>query len=375
MTNNASKVDHPSFCDICRKIYKEQAIWFLNLSNVGNVPNQFETIWKMHKKCSEYDKRQENGCSLEPIYAHRVLEYVGGACSKKELRSYLTKIRPSFDNSNKISLVEILIYHFDLDYKELIQEQSSSNSEKLRHMRNKLSEANLKLQNAIDAEREALKESEVAQQAENGAKREEEELSKAIKASKIAENKYMEAKLKSENELTRVQSEQNQLGNKMKELECKAMDHEIGIVKRNKAKAELSMLKNTDPLPLRALSLQREESIRKLKILTETTRKSAIIIISKKELAFKAKVSGEMAKNKAVEKARIAENLIPATKALLKEIKYSLEELLKTKSANKGELLYIDREMKEIEKYLPKCKLQKVKQDAEIYKKKLSSQI
>jgi len=111
-------------------------------------------------------------------------------------------------------------------------------------------------------------------------------------------------------------------------LKKKSEDTNLGVVQRNKAKNELAQHLSEDPLPLR-----------KAKLTTEAATKKA----------EKARIVAEDDANNAEAKLRDAE-------AKFDDAQRYLEEIRSTTGGGEGALWWIDRELKEAKKYLPKRK-------------------
>jgi chromosome segregation ATPase len=102
--------------------------------------------------------------------------------------------------------------------------------------------------------------------------------------------------------------------NQIKTLEDKSKDTSLSMVQRNKAAAELAQVKSEDPLPLRKAKITQEASVRK---------------VEKQTKEAEAKV---------------------------KEALDFLEEVKKKGGAPQGAIWWMEREVKEAQKYLPKSK-------------------
>jgi len=109
--------------------------------------------------------------------------------------------------------------------------------------------------------------------------------------------------------------------NKVSTLEKKSSDSTQGIVVRNKASQELAQLKSQDPLPLRKAKITQDACVRRV---SEETRK--------------------------VEAAQVD------CEKRFKEAQEFLEEMKKKAGAPQGALWWMQREVTEARKYMPKSK-------------------
>jgi len=118
-------------------------------------------------------------------------------------------------------------------------------------------------------------------------------------------------------------------------LKKKSEDTNLGVVQRNKAKNELAQHLAEDPLPLRRAKLTTEAATKK----AEKARK----------VAEEAAEEAEKARLEAEEKLRECE-------AKFDEAQRFLEEIRSRPGGGQGALWWIDRELKEARKYMPKRK-------------------
>eukprot|EP01119_Soliformovum_irregulare_P002146 TRINITY_DN1228_c0_g1_i1.p1 TRINITY_DN1228_c0_g1~~TRINITY_DN1228_c0_g1_i1.p1 ORF type:complete len:270 (-),score=110.43 TRINITY_DN1228_c0_g1_i1:82-891(-) len=115
-----------------------------------------------------------------------------------------------------------------------------------------------------------------------------------------------------------LKAEEDAYNTKLSTLEAKSKDATSPIVQRNKSAAELAQAKQEDPLPLR-----------------------------------KAKISSEAALRKVEKQVREAQKAFDEAVAYLEEIK-------KGGGVAQGSIWWMERELKEAQKYLPKSKQTKI---------------
>jgi hypothetical protein len=144
-------------------------------------------------------------------------------------------------------------------------------------------------------------------------------------ACRVAEAEARSAEAENKRCLAELQKEEEAYNGKIAELEGVANDESRGIVKRNKAKAELAALKSEDPLPLRRAKINQGAAVRK---------------------SEKAAAAAEAARKEA------EDSLDAATAAFNKAEEY-LEDVKSRSGSSAGALWWIERDLLEAKKYLP----------------------
>lgn len=368
--NPENKTEEELFAEIKHLKYRNQAIWFLDTTEVGRERKECEEVWRIHKKCVQLDKKQEQGSYLDEFTAHRVLESCSKAYTVQEMRNLLISINPNYNKSKKVSLAELLIFNYEVDWRKAIH-QKCLDWEKKRKAEEKLDEATKALTEATNAAERAATDAKSAEDAEQHAIKEQEEASKAAEESRVAELAMSEAKEKSKETLEELKMQETKLQEKREALEKLSTDDNLGIVKRNKAKAELNMLLSKDPLPLRTAKLHQEASFKKLSKATKKAGEAA----SAAELCMKkaevARVAARKSKNEAIETGKIAEAAIPNAQAACKAIQDELEKLMKDRKVGKGTIFYLEKELEVAKKFLPKSKFNIMQQAALNEKEKM----
>jgi len=108
-------------------------------------------------------------------------------------------------------------------------------------------------------------------------------------------------------------------------LESKSQDSKLGAVQRNKAANELAQLKAKDPMPLQRAKITQEAALR------------------------------------AVQKERkAAEAATAECEAKVRDAETALNELRQNGGVPQGQMWWLDRELKEAQKYMPSSKLKKM---------------
>lgn len=352
--------------EIRKKTYKDQAIWFLNSYKDSHKLDICEFVWKMHKKCVDIDELKEYGCRLNnEVAAHRVLEHSGAPATNLDLRNFLVELNTDY---TAISLVELLLFHFNVSWRHIVNAPACYDTKSIKNAQNALQKAKEKLENAMNAEIKSRNDAEMAQRAEETAVYEKEQASKAAELFRSKEACFSLAKEKAEAALIFVTCQEEETKTKVKDLKSIALDDTKGIVKKNRAKAELAMIQNEDPLPLQTAKIQNEASVRKLKKASDSCKIAAAAAEIAKPKAEMAKLAANEAKGKALGATKVAEATIPHAKTAFESLKKIVDELMQQRTLPRGILFYIDREVKETEKFLPKGKFEEVKKAAECAK-------
>jgi len=125
-------------------------------------------------------------------------------------------------------------------------------------------------------------------------------------------------------------------------LKKKSEDQSLGVVGRNKAKNELSQHLSEDPLPLRKAKITMEAATKK----AEKT----------KILAQEAQKAAERAKEEALRRAEISRQKALEMEDLFDKAEKFLEEVRSRPGGGQGALWWIERELAEARKYMPKRK-------------------
>mmetsp|Transcript_1547 Transcript_1547/g.2433 ORF Transcript_1547/g.2433 Transcript_1547/m.2433 type:complete len:383 (-) Transcript_1547:3608-4756(-) len=330
--------------------FKDQAIWFLNSTDAN--PEDCELVWRMHKKSVALEKMKEDGTHLDAFSAHLVLESAQKACTIAEMREYLLTINPDY---KKVSLLELLCYKFGSNWRDIVN-APQYDQKKEKEAQAQLKAAKKKLEEAIETARKASDDAEKARMAEENALLQQKESSKAAEASRIAEEELCKEKVRANETLEKLKNEDLQTIRKKEELEKMSCDGNLGIVKRNRAKAELATLQNQDSLPLRAAKIQNEAALKKLTRAANATGKAAkdaeVALVN----AERAEKDAIQAKKEALETGKAAEAIIPVAKEACDGVQVVLNEVLREKKAGKGTIFYIERELQEAKQFLPKSK-------------------
>jgi len=309
-----SESDKKRFLELTRMKYADQAKWYLN-GFWGAAEKEAENIWKFAQKFIELDQKHgKAGCELDEFLSHKFLESLGETLTVLELRQKLRKI--DLDANGRMALLEYLCFRFHNSVAQAVNNpQGGGDNQKeidaaatlLEQLNNALAE----LQKQLELQRVAL---ENQRKAEASVQKAEDELRTAV---------------------TALHSQQEQYNKQCAELDAKTKDDKLGAAKRGVAASELAALKGKDPTPLNRAKLVQGAALKRV----EAERKAMQLATVKVEEQTK-KVEADQAD---------AQNKVVQAQAALQDLK------MKGGSAY-GSLWWMDREIVEAQKYLPKSK-------------------
>jgi len=292
--------------------YVEQAKSFLN-AYWGEYQGETENVWDWTHQFIELDHQNgKEGCDLDEFGAHRFLEKLGETRTIKDLRDELRDI--DLDFNRRMALIEYLLFRYGKMVGDFVRRPQGENSAEVDQAQRTLEEAQRSLEEARTAQNHATEEAEKSLEKAELSAAAERELRQAL-----ADLHEQEATYESTKERLTLRSE----------------DTNLGVVQRNKAKNELSQHLAEDPLPLR-----------KAKLTTEAATKKAERAVL---VARDAADAAEAARQDAEAKAREME-------VKFDEAERFLEELRSRPGGGQGALWWIERELQEARKYMPKRK-------------------
>lgn len=277
-------IERTKLKELSEKKYKDQAIWFLNAYWLENGEKEAENIWNYVLKFSEYDnENHEEGCALDELNIHRILEFYNDQQTIQQFRESLRQQNVEFKRT--FALCIFLAWHYKMPIKKLVNAPQGHQSAEMAKAQQMVDEVSVLLAEAVKKADEATKR--------------DKELQKA---------------------LDELKQEEDAFNKKTEELKAK-IEKETGIVKKNKAQAELSQHMESDPLPLR-----------------------------------KAKITCEAAKKKS-EKARAeAESAAEEMKKKMEEAEEYLNQQKAAAAAGQGLMWWMQRELEEKKKFMPSRK-------------------
>jgi chromosome segregation ATPase len=214
------------FAQLCKKFYKDQAIWFLNgFWGKGVDPNEANKVWDYVKKFIELDnmsteRKGAQGNELDQFWSAKFMEDMDKAMTSIARKEAFKKI--DLDNNGKMSTIEYLLWKYDKSLQETVDAPQGTSPE-------------------LEAAQRALERLQVTLK----------ELQAAVDELKKQEDEY---------------------NGKINDLTKKSTDSSVSMVNRNKAANELAQLKGEDPLPLRKAKITQEAAVRKVEKEMKETR-------------------------------------------------------------------------------------------------------
>jgi chromosome segregation ATPase len=317
--------------------YPEQAKWFMNAFWNEGAEGETENIWKCASKFMELDAKKKEGNELDEFWSHKFLESLGETLTVIQLREKLRKI--DMDVNGKMALLEYLLFKYSKSVAAVINAPQGDNTEEIDFAQSKVQEA----QSALMDVQQKLEDQKNALAAQ---KKAEEEAHAALNQQREAEAEVRKAEAELKAAVDELKAQEAAYANKCAELERKSKDSTAGQVSKNKAAAELAQLKQENPIPLRKAKLSQEAALRKV----EKQRAEA----EKRTEQAEALAAEAVAKSQEAEETtrRVEEALRDAEEAVAAATQL-LEEAKKKSGTPHGSIWWMERELKEAQKYLP----------------------
>jgi len=356
--------------------YKDQAVKFINIYwdrsplLLKDSPDLLEEVWNTKAEFVKLDKgKGEEGSELSEFDAHRILEKFGSTMTVQQFRKVFQDI--DVDHDHQMSLLEYLIFKHHASWKT-VANAPVGNSSKVNEAQQYVNEAQKELQNALSACERAKEELSLALDAKRNASDEESKAVEKEALAKEAEEEVNKAKLENEKSLNEVKRIEKEKEDKLIELEAKSTDANLGIVKRNRAKAELEQVKQEDSLPLRKAKISQEAAIRRLNKALKTAASETATASEARRLASEAKELSIVAANKSEEAKKESEKAVETAEKAFGDAEKFLEEIKsKFSGSSEGSLWWMDRELAEAKRYLPKSKFAKLEASLKLQKQQL----
>ena len=292
-----------------------------------------EQIWKDTQGIIGIDAKGKKGNHLSEIKAHLYIEKFGGAATWVKFRDVMRKIDAGFNN--KMSLTEYFIFHYKVDWKELVKREQVYGKEAQAAL-NKANEALEQANEAMVASQKAAEESKAAQKSAED----------ALAAQKAAEEEVRAG-------LELIKKEEAKKAAKIAKFKKIVEDPDTSTVKKGKAFQQMKKVEGEDPLPLRKAKLEQQAKVRKAK--------------KASKLAAKRAKKATAAAEKAAAAAKEAEAAFEEASETVQKLAASLG------GAGEGTLWWMDRELEEAAQFLPKSKQRALKKKIEAQKKALLS--
>jgi len=302
--------DAAKFREFTSFTYIEQSKAFLN-AYWHEYQNDAESVWDWtHEFITLDHEKGKEGSDLDEFNAHRFLEKLGETKTIKDLRDELRDI--DMDFNRRMALIEYLLFHYRKTISDFIARPQGDNTEELAQAQSQLDQAQAALELSKAAYEHATSEAEKAQ----------------VKAELSAQ---AEAELRAA--LADLHEQERAYTEKTQQLTTRSSDQNLGVVQRNKAANELAQHLGEDPLPLRRAKLTTEAATKK---------------------AEKARIASEEAAVLAEQAVRESEARARECEEKFDEAQRFLEELRRRPGGGQGALWWIDREIKEARKFMPK---------------------
>uniref|UniRef100_A0A7S0XQV2 Calcium-regulated actin-bundling protein C-terminal domain-containing protein n=1 Tax=Chrysocystis fragilis TaxID=1411660 RepID=A0A7S0XQV2_9STRA len=285
-----SAQDREALTRLAKQPYDQQAKQFMNAYWVRKVgfdsdPGACEKIWGYTHKFIKLDKRNgKEGCELDEFEAHQFLEKEVGAMTVKDMRAALSEIS-SLDFSQKMSLVEFLLFHYKISDWAYLVHWSPAGSAAQRRM---LVDVQAQMSYAQDALGVATTKAEESKVEADKAAVAAEASAQAASASQVAAREQHEATLE-------LEAQEKAKADALAAEQVKANDESLSTVKRNKAKAQLAILKSEDSQPLRRARITQEAAERKAVKAARAAQTAAVAAKKAKDLAETAAAAAERA--------------------------------------------------------------------------------
>jgi len=358
-----------AFLQLTTMKYVDQAKWFLNGFWTAGAEQEAENIWKCANKFIELDvRKKKEGNELDEFEAHKFLESLGETLTVVALRDKLRKI--DLDANGKMALLEYLMFKYSKGIQEVIDAPQGDNTQLIEEAQEKLravQEALVEVQTKLEEQERALRQHRQAEEAQKRAleeqRRAEEAQKKALEAQRRAEESVRRSEAELRAAVDDLKAQEDNYHNQIQTLERKKEDPSAGQVSKNKAAAELAQLKQENPLPLRRAKITQEAALRKVEkeriaseaatqALEEQTRN-----VQAKTVALEEETRNLEALTRVLEEqTRQLEHARRETEERFREAQEYLEEVKKQGGVAFGAIWWLERELKEAQKYMPKKK-------------------
>jgi len=255
----------------------------------------------------------------------------------------------------KMALLEYLCFKYEKNIPDIINAPQGDNTEALEKAQAELravQESLALVQNQLEDQKRAKEE---VQNKLNNQKRKLEEHKERLREQKAAEEQLRKAKEEQAAAVSELNNQELSFQNQIKDLTQRSETGD-SIVAKNKAKQELAQLKQENPLPLRRAKITQEAALRKV----EKQTKEAEVATRELEKVAKEleRVAAELeiAKRHAEESTKKVEAAVRETEARMEEAQNFLEEVKRKGGVAYGAIWWMERELIEAKKYLPRNK-------------------
>eukprot|EP01105_Mastigella_eilhardi_P009929 TRINITY_DN232_c0_g1_i1.p2 TRINITY_DN232_c0_g1~~TRINITY_DN232_c0_g1_i1.p2 ORF type:complete len:353 (-),score=153.21 TRINITY_DN232_c0_g1_i1:74-1111(-) len=333
--------------ELTAKNYSTQAKFWLNA--FWNYPKGGQTateeIWKWVSDFVSLDlQKRKEGNQLDEFNAHRFLEVNKETMTVVAMREMLSKM--GLEKNKQLALVEYMLVKFnpDCSLKDLLTNPQGDNKAEVDAAQQKLNavqESLRQLEEKLENQRKAV----VAQ------KEAEENARLSLANQKAAEEQVKKAEAENQAAVDELHMQEQTYQDKISTLEAKANDASATTVSRSRAANELAQVKGEDPLPLRKAKITQEAALRKVQ--KERKAAEAATAVAEQKIA-----QAEEATKQAEHQAQLVEQAVGDAQTKVDECIEFLEEVKRKGGASLGDFWWMDREIKEAQKFLPQRKQQ-----------------
>jgi len=353
------------FAEVTAKPHFEQAVWWLNGFWEDGAEAEAEKVWEITHLIVEvetgrkvlYGKRRvevESKGDLDEMQAHVFLEKMGETLTVRALRKRLSDM--DIDNNKRMSLSEYLLARYNKTPAALANSDQGSgvNPAELAEAQARFDRLNEQFAELVVAKERA---DAAATQAAKDKKISETALAlanqKAAAAKAAAEElKKLEAELQVA--VDAVKAEEKKIADKLAELEAIANDEGAGAVKKNKAKNEIAQIKGEDPLPLRKAKITQEAALKRAERARQPATDARNAADAEAAAAADAAARAARSLQEAEEaKADLARRVVETQRAVA-EAEAVLQELKSRKGTPHGKIWWMERTLRENQKFMPK---------------------
>ncbi|KAJ8599519.1 hypothetical protein CTAYLR_009451 [Chrysophaeum taylorii] len=327
--------DKEALTTLAKMPYDKQAKQFLNAYwsrelKLGKSEAACEKIWDFTHEFMRLDRRGREGCELDEFEAHQFLERDVGAMTVKDMRAALTRI--DIDFTQKMSLVEFLIFHHEIqDWASLVNwtpAGSISQQKMLRRAQAQMSAAQEALSRATAKADESKVEADRAAAAADASSR------AAVESEQAAKEQH--------DATVELVAQEKAKADAIALEETKANDDSLSTVKRNKAKAQLAILKSEDSQPLRTARISSAAAERRARKAAKAAQTAADEAREAKVLADAAAAAAEQAMNDADLEVE----------ALTEQLEEAKAACAGSSGTEDGTFWWLDREFEDSLKYM-----------------------
>jgi len=377
--------DFEKLKDLCSRPYKNQVIWFLNAYWDDFASKEAELMWGYVAKLAKEDlQKGQEGNEVDEFIMHKFLEFFKETLTVREMRDNLKETGAIKVTPKLIPIVHYLIFKYKIDWKQLVNASQGGNQKEIEEATRLLDEVQKAFKicaEKADLAKAALKEAESreskAKAEEAAAKTKEAEAKSTAETSKQreadAKQKDIEAKAAQEElqaALADLKAQEDARTKKTQDLTRGSEDETLGVVTRNKLKAELAQHLAEDPLPLRKAKITQEAAVKKAdKAAAAATAARADAEAANKAAQAAAKEAtaaraaaeqsareAEKAKADAAEAKEAADAAVDDAQKKVQSAEEYLNEVKSRPGSAHGAIWWLERELHEQKKYMPEKK-------------------